>query len=170
MMEFLQNAMIVTKRIREEPRDCLKDDHCEIVLQLKNVEVHDFIEVDMTEDKDVLEFSTEQSDVKMHSKYQTASRINQSQLLKDTGPFIIMSIIQMQELKYCTGGTILSTSIVTIHVPSTLAGPSTCTLYLGHTIHIDHTYYIGLCCGHEQQLSATSLLRNIWDLNYVKTC
>ena len=58
---------IVIKRIREEFRDRLKDDRCEIVLQMKNVEVDDFIEVgdgDVIEDKAILEFFTEQSDVR----------------------------------------------------------------------------------------------------------
>lgn len=58
---------IVIKRIREEFRDRLKDDRCEIVLQMKNVEVDDFIEVgdgDVIEDKAILEFFTKQSDVR----------------------------------------------------------------------------------------------------------
>ena len=56
---------IVIKRIREEFRDRLIDD--QIVLQMKNVEVDDFIKVgdgDVIEDKAILEFFTEQSDVR----------------------------------------------------------------------------------------------------------
>ena len=58
---------IVIKQIWEEFRDRLKDDRCEIVLQMKNVEVDNFIEVgdgDVIEDKAILEFFTEQSDVR----------------------------------------------------------------------------------------------------------
>ena len=58
---------VLTKRIREEFRDRLKDDHSEIVLQMKNPEVNDFIEVgddDVIEDRAVLEFFIEQSDVR----------------------------------------------------------------------------------------------------------
>ena len=51
---------VVIKRIREEFRDRLKDDVAgEIVLQMKNSEVDDFIEVgneDPIDDKAVLEF------------------------------------------------------------------------------------------------------------------
>lgn len=59
---------VLTKRIREEFRDRIKDDRCEIVLQMKNDEVHDFIEVDdndVIDDKSVLEFFTEQTEVRL---------------------------------------------------------------------------------------------------------
>ena len=58
---------ILIKRIREEFRDKIKnDDRCEIVLQMKNVEVDDFIEVDddaVIENKAVLEFFMEENEV-----------------------------------------------------------------------------------------------------------
>ena len=59
---------VLTKRIREEFRDRIKDDRCEIVLQMKNDEVNDFIEVDdddVIDDKAVLEFFMEQTDVRL---------------------------------------------------------------------------------------------------------
>ena len=58
---------VLTKRIREEFCDRIKDDRCEIVLQMKNDEVHDFIEVDDNDviDKSVLEFFTEQTEVRL---------------------------------------------------------------------------------------------------------
>ena len=60
---------VLTKRIREEFRDRLKDEHCDfdIVLQMKNQEVNEFIEVGEDEeidDRAVLEFFIEHSDVR----------------------------------------------------------------------------------------------------------
>ena len=59
---------VLTKRITKEFRDRIKDDRCEIVLQMKNDEVHDFIEVDnkdVIDNKSVLEFFTEQTEVRL---------------------------------------------------------------------------------------------------------
>ena len=58
---------ILAKRIREEFQDRLKDDRGEIVLQMKNSEVNDFIKVgddDVIEDKAVLEFFITESEVR----------------------------------------------------------------------------------------------------------
>ena len=48
---------VLTKRIREEFRDKIKDDRCEIVLQMKVNELDD----DVIDDKAVLEFFMEQT-------------------------------------------------------------------------------------------------------------
>ena len=60
---------VVIRRIREEFRDRLIDDvACEIVLQTKNYEVDDFMEVrneDPINDKAALEFFVERNDVSL---------------------------------------------------------------------------------------------------------
>lgn len=67
--EHESDKAIVIKRIREEFQDKLpKTENYEIVLQMKDQDVDDFIEVgenDKIEDKAVLEFFVEENEVKM---------------------------------------------------------------------------------------------------------
>ena len=72
----LSDNSVLIKRIREEFQDCVEDDRCEIVLQMKNAEVNDFIEVkdsDVIQDKAVLEFFTEPTKVRVIDHIQSSS-------------------------------------------------------------------------------------------------